>query len=87
MNQRISRRINRHTSSKYNDDVVFIARQKNADDFAFRRDGQWRHTFTLQNTTQSAEQRLMSAYVMANHFPENKYVTEFDIIGDHHATA
>lgn len=68
----------RSDSGKRSDDAVFVAQQKDADAFAFRSDGQWQQAFTLQGIAQNAEQRLLTAQVMALHFPANKYVTQFD---------
>ncbi|MGS0741043.1 hypothetical protein ACVBEF_04270 [Glaciimonas sp. GG7] len=57
-------------------DAVFVVRQSAGYEFAFRQDGMWRNAFALPGAGQTTEQCLMSASMMANHFPVNIYLND-----------
>jgi hypothetical protein len=55
-------------------DAVFMTRQPDACEFAFREGAQWRHAFTLRNDGKSPAQCLMAAALLAQHFPQAVYI-------------
>lgn len=63
-------------------DAVFVSHQLGGYEFAFRRDGVWCNAFALRGTGQTAEQCLMSASMMANHFPTNIHFSDYAILHD-----
>ncbi|PUA18838.1 hypothetical protein C7W93_02680 [Glaciimonas sp. PCH181] len=63
-------------------DAVFVSHQSGGYEFAFRRDGIWCNAFALRGIGQTAEQCLISASMMANHFPTNIHFSEYAIPHD-----
>lgn len=64
-------------SGVLHDDAVFVVDQSDAYEFAFRRHGVWHHAFSLRGAGRTRDQCLMSASVMANHFPSHVHVRDF----------
>lgn len=58
-------------------DAVFVVRQSNSYEFAFRQAGIWCNAFTLPGAGQEPAQGVMSASIMANFFPVNVYLSDY----------
>ena len=77
----LSDTINRHPGVLHTD-AVFVVRQSESYEFAFRQDGIWRNAFTLPGVGQEPALCILSASILANFFPENVYSSDYTVTSE-----
>ena len=75
----LSDTINRHTGVLHTD-AVFVVRQLEGYEFAFRQHGIWCKAFTLPGSGEGPAHHVMSASIMANFFPVNVYLSDYSVV-------